>query len=386
MGFRRRAPVVLIAAVAAVIAVLTVASNLLFGGMTSAVERSQIDLMRSIVSFNLDGSSANALARAEMLASDPLVRQLLAAEDRPGLLAHVQAMVDEQREKYGVDQVQFHRPPAMSFLRVHSPTQFGDDLTRFRPMVVAVNREQTARRGFALARTGPAIFGVAPVRGPDGNHAGSVEFGMDIGALLDRLKAAYGLELTLFVDEGPLRTFSTGMPPDAVAEQNRVGSTMRLHSTNWDLMRNLVTADDLRVHDETSDYVREANGEAYGVIIVPLKSSSGETLGAIAVARSFDSVRGAQGRSTVLQGLFAVLGFLLVAGIILIVIRGYLLRPLAAISARFATVGSGERPEPDEDDRYLSSEMAALAAEHRRIAELVDGPPDKEARPEEKGS
>ena len=372
MRFRRDAPRVLIAAAGLVIAVLTLGSNLLFGGMTSAVERSQIELMRSIIQFNIEGAGSNALARAEMTAADPLVRELLARRDRPGLLAHTLPMFLEQRDKYGVDQVQFHLAPALSFLRLQAPERHSDDLTQFRPLVVQVNRERTARRGVAVAATGPAIFGVAPVRDPQGNHIGSVEFGLDIGQLLDRLKAAYGLELTLFIDEEPLRRYGRGIRPGTISEQNRVGPTMRLHSTNWALMQGLVNGDDLRVHDEVRDWVRESGGGTYGVVLYPLRSGSGQVLGAIAVARDFESTRGASGRSTVLQWLFALLGFLALAGAILIVVRGYLVRPLAAITGRFASVGTGERPEPDEDDRYLSEEMKALAAEHERIADLVD--------------
>lgn len=372
MKFRKSAPRALILVAAVVIAALTFGASRLFGGLAASVEQSQIELMRSIIAFNLDGAASNALARAEMVASDPMVRELLARRDRAGLLAHTQAMFAEQRDKYGVDQVQFHLAPATSFLRLQNPALFGDDLSRFRPIVVAVNRERVARKGVAIARTGPAIFGVAPVRDPAGNHIGSVEFGLDFGALLDRLKAAYGLELTLFIDEAPLRAYADGIAPGTVSEQNRVGTTMRLHSTNWTLMRELANGEDLRVHGEARDWVREANGITYGVVLQPLRSPSGDVLGAIVIARSFAPTRGAAGRTNVLQWLFALLGFLAMAGAVLIVIRGWLVRPVAAITGRFATIGTGERPEPDEDDRFLSDEMKALAAEHQRIADLIE--------------
>lgn len=373
MKFRRDAPLALIGVVVVVVAALTAGSNLLFGGMTSAVEQGQIDLMRSIVKFNLDGAGTNALARAEMLASNPTLRDAMARQDRARVLAETEAMFAEQSEKYGVDQVQFHIPPATSFLRLQAPQNFGDDLTAFRPIVVAVNREHTAKRGLAIAKTGPAIFGVAPIRGPNGDHVGSVEFGLDIGAILDRLKAAYGLELTLFLDEGPLRQYGTGVAPGVISEQNRVGSTIKFHSTNWSLMSQLVNSDDLRLHDEESNYVRRAGGAPYGVVIIPLRGGSGQLLGAIAVARSFEPTRGAAGRSLVLQCLFAVFAVIILAGVILVVVRGYLLRPLAAITARFATIGTGETAEDDEDDAKLSEEMAALAAEQKRIAALKPG-------------
>ncbi|MBJ7484094.1 cache domain-containing protein [Brevundimonas sp.] len=372
MKFRRDAPLALITAVVVVIGVLTLASNLLFGGMTSAVEKSQIDLMRSIITFNLEGTAGNALARAEIIASEPEVRDALARGDRPALLSTTEAMFATQKDKYGVTQVQFHTPPATSFLRLQAPTRFGDDLSSFRPIVVAVNRERTPKKGMETARSGPAIFGVAPISAPDGSPAGSVEVGMDFGPVLDRLKAAYGLDLTLFLDEAPLRQTATGMDPTLLAEQNRVGSTIKLHSTDWDLMRDLVTVEDLRIHDEPSDYVRKAGGKPYGVVIVPVRGASGELLGAVAVTQSFAPTRGAAGRSLVLQILFALFAAIVLAGTVLIVVRGFLLRPLRAISGRFAAIGTDDSVEDDPDDDRLSLEMSELAAEQKRIAALVE--------------
>jgi len=372
MRFQKGAPPALVVVTALVIAALTFGADWLFSGMTSAVERGQLDLMRSIISFNLAGTLTNSLARAEIVAADPVVRQLLAQQDRPALLAHTETIFKQQREKYAVDQMQFHLAPATSFLRLQNPSLFGDDLTQNRPLVVAVNREQVAKKGFAIARTGPALFGIAPIRDMDGNHIGSVEFGMDIGPLLDRLKAAYGLELTLFIDETPLREYAAGMPADVVSEQNRIGPTMRLHSTDWDRMSQLVNGNDLRIHDQPRDWVRKAGGIPYGVLLYPLLNGSGEAMGAIVLARNFESTRSAAGRTVLLQWLLALLGFLAVAAAILIVIRGWLVRPLEAISARFASVGTGRRAPPAEDDPFLCAEMVTLARQHQRIADMID--------------
>lgn len=287
------------------------------------------------------------------------------------MLAATSGMFATQKDKYGVTQVQFHTAPATSFLRLQAPERFGDDLSSFRPIVVTVNREQTPKKGMETARTGPAIFGVAPIAGPDGTHVGSVEVGMDFGPVLDRLKAAYGLDLTLFLDEAPLRATATGMDPTILAEQNRVGSTIKYYSTDWELMRGLVTAEDLRVHDEPSDYIRKVAGKPYGVIIVPVRGASGELLGAVAVTQSFAPTRGAAGRSLVLQLLFALFAMIVLVGVVLIVVRGFLLRPLRAITGRFAAIGTGETVEEDEDDDRLSEEMAELAAEQKRIAALI---------------
>ena len=133
MKFRRSAPLVLIGAIALVVVAASIISSLIFTKMISSVEDKQLSLMHSIVAFGLKGAEDRALARAAMIADLPRTRALFAAQDRAGLVAEYSKMFTEQKDKYGVDQAQFHALPATSFLRLHDPANFGDDrLWRFR--------------------------------------------------------------------------------------------------------------------------------------------------------------------------------------------------------------------------------------------------------------
>lgn len=388
MRFRRDAPKVLIGAVVIVVVVMAVLSNRLFSGLTSAVEQDQLTLMRSIVDFNLKGAEGRALARAEMIASLPSVRETFAARDRPALLAMLLPMFQNQKERHGVDQMQFHLPPATSFLRLQAPDQFGDDLSAFRPMVVAVNRDLTSRKGLAIARSGPAIFGVTPVLDPAGQHIGSVEFGIEFGPMLDGLKAAYGLDLALFIEEQPLRDFAKGVKPDLLSERNRVGKYIKFHSTNWDLMRPLATENDLAPGEE-AQFARESQGVPYGVVLVPLRNAAGEAIGMIAVARDFSETRSASRRSLVWQALLALFAIVLLAGFILVVIRGLLLQPLGRLAERFDNLAAGRTDEPLEDAEQLCEELQALSRAHHRLAaeaaRHADGRADGHANGREDG-
>ncbi len=160
MKFRRSAPFILISSIVLVVVVSSVISSRLSSKMISSAEEKQFSLMWSIVAFNLQGAEERALARASMIADLPKARSLFAAQDRAGLLAEYGKMFTEQEEKFGVDQAQFHTSSSTSFLRLNDAENFGDDLTKFRPLVVVVNRDQTPRKGFAIARSGPAIFGI----------------------------------------------------------------------------------------------------------------------------------------------------------------------------------------------------------------------------------
>jgi len=373
MTFRRSAPALLISIVAIVIAGLTFLSDRLFSGLTAAVEEGQFQLMQSILDTTLRRAADDALARAEIVAAMPSARQAVAAKDRDRLLAEFNEMFAIQKERRGVDQVQFHLPPAMSLLRLHAPQRSGDDLSRFRPMVVTVNRERAARNGLAIAATGPAIFGVAPVRDPQGNHAGTVEFGLNFGPLLDGLKAAYGLELALFMQEKQLREFATGIDPALLSDQNRVGPFMRIHATNRDLLRQLARDGDIAAVNEPARYTREAQDVPYGVLLMPLRDDAGQSLGVIAVARDFSGSRAAAGRSLVWQMCLAAFAIILLAGVVIVVLRGLLLRPLEVLDRRLAALAEGGQGGISEPSDRFCTEMQRLAERAGAIAAAAKG-------------
>jgi hypothetical protein len=367
MKFRRHAPALLIGAVIFVIASVTLISNIIFSGMTSSVEEGQLTLMKSIVDFNLKGAEGKALARAALIADLPKTKELFAAQDRAGLLAEYLPMFQVQKEKYGVDQAQFHIPPATSFLRLQSPDKFGDDLTKFRPMVVAVNRDQVAKKGFAIARTGPAIFGVVPLFDVNRKHIGSFEIGIAFAGILDSLKEAYSLELALFIKEAPLKEFASGIPQGIFSDQNRLGEYIRYHSTNAALIQGLIIDRDLNIAG--GQFVREAFGVPYGVVVIPLRNAAGDALGMIVVAKDFNSSRSAQSRSLVWQILMALFAVVIMTGVILVVIRGVLLRPLQTLTAKFTQLADDGDITPEEEftPETLCEELQALDQQYERL-------------------
>jgi methyl-accepting chemotaxis protein len=361
MSFRKSAPAALIAAVVVVVVGVTFISDRLFSGLTASIENSQFQLMQSILDTALSNAGDEALARAEIVAALPTVKQAVAAKDRARLQAEFTEMFAAQKQRRGIDQAQFHVPPAESLLRLHNPSSFGDDLTRFRPIVAAVNREHTARKGFAIAQGGPAIFGVVPVQDAQGKHVGSFEFGLEFGPLLDSLKAAYGLDFSLFIEEKPLREFARGINPAALSDQNRVGRFIRLHSTNAGLMKSLAADEDLASVKEPARYTRDALSLPYGVLLVPLRDGAGESLGVVAVARDFSGSRAAAGRSLIWQICLGIFAIIILSGAVIFVVRGFLLRPLEVLDERLAARAAGERTDLLEPTDKFPAEIERLA-------------------------
>jgi len=122
----------------------------------------------------------NASARSGIVASLPIVQKAMAEQDRATLADLFTPGFASLKADYGVKQFQFHLPPATSFLRVHKPQKFGDDLSGFRQTVVNTNNSKKTIRGLERGRAGLGARGISPIF-YKGQHYGSVEFGLAFG-------------------------------------------------------------------------------------------------------------------------------------------------------------------------------------------------------------
>lgn len=367
MTFRKSAPAAIVIAIAVVIGAATYFSMRLFTGMVGDVETQQFTLMRSIVETALSDAENKALARAELIADLPHVQQLFAAQDRAGLAAELGKMFTNQKNRHGVDQAQFHLVPAQSFLRLHDPSKFGDDLTTTRPMVVALNRDRVPLKSAAIAANGPGIFGGTPVVDAGGKHLGSFEIGLAFGPLLASLKSAYNLDLAVFIEEKPLREFAKGIDPERLGDQNRFGKYIRFESTNGALMSSVATPEDLAVVNEPVTYVREVSGIARGVVLLPLTNYSGTTLGVVAATADFSGSRAAADRTLIWQAAFAGIAILLLAGFAVTVLRGFVTRPLQVLSEGFERVSNGDTLSEIGDAESFPDEMKPIVQFYDKV-------------------
>jgi methyl-accepting chemotaxis protein len=135
---------------------------------------------------------------AEVTARDPEIIDAFAAKDRQTLLRRLEPGFKELKKSHGVKQVQFHLPPATSFLRVHKPKKFGDDLSGFRKTVVDANNKHAPVLGTEIGVGGFGIRSVVPMA-KDGKHLGTFEYGMAFGdAHLKKLAAQMDMSIALY--------------------------------------------------------------------------------------------------------------------------------------------------------------------------------------------
>ena len=148
---------------------------------------------------------------ATYIANDPRVRELFhqgveavnseggakggaeAAKRRAELFALVQPSWQQVTQQYKVRQLHFHMGPgSQSFLRVHKPNRFGDNMDQCRYTVVNVNQNLLPVTGFETGRIISGIRGVVPMFFEDPVtkeriHTGALEAGTSFSTLLPEL-------------------------------------------------------------------------------------------------------------------------------------------------------------------------------------------------------
>ncbi len=109
-------------------------------------------------------------------------------------LYHDIAPVWEQLTRmFDVRQLHFHLGPGdVSFLRVHKPERFGDDLSAIRHTITSVIHNGVNAVGFETGRVYSGLRGVVPLVDSQGHRIGAVEVGTSFTTLLSNLSQQLG--------------------------------------------------------------------------------------------------------------------------------------------------------------------------------------------------
>ncbi len=191
--------VVMGAAIGSVGAVLTFTNLASMNSLVSEAERSALDAHMKAINNVIAAENRLAEAMSALVANIPQVQEKFAAGDRKYLSEMFLPGFKPMVKDYGVEQFQFHTPPATSWLRLHKPEKFGDDLSSFRFTVTNTNKTQKPTRGLEGGVAGLGTRGMVPVF-HEGKHLGSVEFGMTFGqTFFDNFKQQNGVDAGLHV-------------------------------------------------------------------------------------------------------------------------------------------------------------------------------------------
>lgn len=367
MNFKKTAPKAIISAVIFVVVAISLCSYYISHRLIDTFEKQEFELMGSILQTKFRDSEKKALSIAETIAAMPSVQKNFSEKNRTNLLATVKNSFDILREEYDVRTSSFFLLSGEVFLRLHRPSDYGDDVSNYRKLIVEVNREQANRKGIEISATGVSLYGVAPVMSPQGIPLGSFEIGLDLESLIEEIKKSYGFELALLIEEERLRSTAKLIKPDIFSAKNRIGPYIIFSSTHPDLLQTLVTDRDLNIVSDNS-YIRDSAGIPYGVLVQPLYNFAKQPIGMFVIAKNFTETRSANGQSLVWQVLLGVTAIIILIGVILVVIRGLILRPLEVLTTHIASLANKNDFSETQSTNDWCEEMKLLNAECEKLA------------------
>ena len=219
----------------------------------------------------------NMVQVANIMANTPLYQQLFlkgkqAVESEGGgaggpkskvardaLYAAVEKNWHQFSAKFQARQLHFHLGPgSTSFLRVHKPPKFGDNMDNIRHTIVDTNVLQKSIMGFETGRVYSGIRGTSPVSVLNENgvkeHIGAVEAGVSFGLVLDNVTKKSNINAAVLLYKDHLQE---NVWPDYL--QKRLAAMPAIH--NFVLERGIfftISENDLIVFDFSESVIVES--------------------------------------------------------------------------------------------------------------------------------
>ncbi|MFZ5761971.1 MAG: cache domain-containing protein, partial [Thermodesulfobacteriota bacterium] len=336
-----------------------------FENTLSAAKKTRATRVRATFKNALDQNLQNLSLAMETLATNQEVIRAFAAGDRETLVRDLAPYNEKLKKEYDIDQFQFHTPPATSFLRLHQPDKFGDDLSSFRNTVVEANRNKKRVVGLEVGVGGPGLRVVYPIATESG-HIGSVEFGGSIGGLLNNLKQTFGIE------------YGIGIRPEVFKKAKRLkagsadilADNLVFYDTSSDLAKNIVKS-----YTAGKDEY-EVNGRLFVTYPVALTDYQGQEIGYILVIDNVQEIV-----DDLQKKLLANLGINLLIAVLLLVVLFFSVRkaflPLNDAIGVFDRIARGDlnaeiRVEREDEIARMLVALRNMVANLRKTAEMAE--------------
>ena len=233
-------------------------------------------------------------------------------------------------------QIHFHFTDGTSFLRMHQPQLFDDQLAGSRPAVMLVNSTQKPVVGYEMGRHWQAYRSLFPLSTVAGQHLGSVEIGLPFSTLLNDLMdnfpgeyrfivgkqmAAAHLDAADLRDHFTFTSFSEAFLSEAADQKAIEGhshpgnhghiSQGQLDQINQVLQKSLTRH--LPTYQTVSLPLFLAD-QAFMVHLLPIHDIAGEPAGYLMAYEQSTTLMAMKGRYTVGYLLVTAFSFLLIAG------------------------------------------------------------------------
>ena len=309
-----------------------------YNNATSEFEKNQetnFKVFEKLFTDQIESKAKDVSIAMELIVNDKSVISNFAAGNRQAILDALYDVYNNKLKKeFDIDQFQFHTPPATSFLRLHQPNKFGDDLSSFRETVVISNRDKKIISGIEVGRGGPGLRIVYPIN-YESKHIGTVEFGLGIGNILTSMNHALNVEYAIGIKK---EVFEKAKRFEA--EKNDVinGSTIFYDYSN-EFTKELVTAEEL-----TSSIKRESfDDKEFASFTFPIIDYNKNEVGFIVLYKDI-TLEVSEMNSSLFTNILIILGFTLVLGSILgYILYKIILKPVEHLSTAAIEFSEGSK-------------------------------------------
>lgn len=361
-----------LALVTAACLTLTIALSALFvinGGQEQLSEgkRQEMQATALLLTSSMSQAASLSATQATQISRDVRVIELLRAGDRAALAAYLKPSYDALASEAGVNMLHFHTPDIKSFLRVQDPTNFGQDLSGFRPMILAANKTRLLQKGLEVGIAGLSLRAVSPVL--DGETLiGTFEVGVDLKTLMDLAKSASGADFALFLS--PSITGFTPKDKQAVAGTN--GLVIEA-ATETRLFEELAGVGAVGLQREPIEATVSVKDRNFSTLSQPLLDYSGRMIGTIVIARDITELGNAFYRALVTAAAVCAIGFILCFGLMMVALRAMVVKPLGDLARYGAsllgeTSATVERPTSGLVELQEAAEAMGKVADRAQMA------------------
>ncbi|MCB9208326.1 MAG: PAS domain-containing protein [Ignavibacteriales bacterium] len=296
-----------------------------------------------------------------MMNNDTLISKF-AQGDRDGVNDLLFNLYDNSlKKKHEIEQLQFHTPPATSFLRLHKPSKFGDDLSSFRQTVVEANKNKKLISGIEVGRGGPGLRVVMPVENK-GSHIGTVEFGLGLGNILTGINTALNIEYAIGIKK---EAFEKAKRFDA-AETDIINGDVIFYDYSKNMIKNNLTTEVLDKSIKRFD----VNEKEFASYSFPIFDYANNSVGYIVlysdISEHIDTMK-----ASLLQTILIIVAISILASFILtMLLRFTVIKPLEFMSNAADEFSKGNKKTSFEVNK--NDELGSLSNSLKEMAQKIN--------------
>ena len=303
------------------------------------------------VEEEISGTARDLAARADLIAKMSPIRAALAEQDRPALVALLGESYAALNARYGLTNAQVNSAVTNTVLhRFHSPNYAGDDFAQNRQIIVTAHGANQAQMGVEIGASGVRVRGAAPV-----------EFGVELQPLLEALRARTNADFATLIERRLIPTATTG-------DVRLFGALRGDSATNWPLVAALHETRAITLVKESAFSFSTIQGIPYGAATFPLLDYSGAEIGVIIAMTSLAPEQRSLRRLAVATAAAGLIAWIGMAGIILLLFRGLILRPVSVIAEALETPAGATPPSLPKPGAAAELDRLIRAAARTREA------------------